>query len=459
LPTPAASQPSPQTPAVPATMPATQPIPAPVYPPVQAAAQAPAAPIVSAEIPPRRKPKWLLITLVVFIVLAGGGIALSFGTINLVTNPNFDSISINGQATTKTKSLKLPGKYTIQIIKEGYVTYTKTIQLGFHGKFNLNQTLKADPQAASIAANIAGPLNLSSTTNGLTVSDTAGGNLVEALASSGETAPTFTTSNLNISPISGLKSAQFPDDMGISLLSTASGYKVLDLSKIQITSQLSKDLTPDILSATVAHTAGQLFYLQKDTKTGNNYIVRNTPDMANQSIYFDQPLITQLGINSPKFHFSYDDQSILAVDGKIIVIDVLARNGTAIGEDSTYVDAKFNIGDQMVYAINQQNELKTISATDAKVTTHQIATAIDKIWPVSADSAFILDNSGQFFSYNWSSQSKINYAIDSNYSQSISEIAVDINQKIVYFIANNQLYGQSLVRADYEADEQFAASE
>jgi len=456
---PTATQPTYQPPVQP-------PVPQPVYQPPTPAPQtqppqmpSPQTPIPPVIAPAPRKPKWLLVTLGAFVIIAGGAIGLSLGTINLVTNPSYDSVTINGQATTKTKVMKMPGTYEIEIIKDGYITYTKTIHLGFHGKFNLNQTLKANPTAEMITSNVAGPLNFSSTTDGLACSDTKTGNIIETLAAASDSELSFNTSNLNINPISGLQSVQFPDDMSIGLLSTISGYKILDLSKIQITSQLSKDLPSTISSATVSHNAEQIFYLQKDAKTGNNYIVRNNPGMTDQSIYFDQSLITQLGIVNPIFHYSYDDDYVLAVDGKIIYIDILGRSGTAIGDASNYVDARFNIGDQMVYAVNDSGELSTIAASDGSVINTGITTGINKVWPVNSEVAFILDNNGKFYSYNWANKTQTEYAIDQNYSQTISDVAIDINQKIVYFIANNQLYGQPLTRADYEADETFSTNE
>jgi len=447
----------------------------------------PAAPPLPKIAPEPYKPKrlpWLYIisgAVLLTLVILGW---ISFGTVKIAPDPAADSVTINSKKTTSNSIKRLPGTLNIKIEKKGYLTYEKKLHLGFNGTLNINPKLKKLPEAVDIGNQLNAPLTAVKDGGGIKAIS-LDRNYLTWSRFKGKSETSVETLNLNLDPLAGIRSVQYPTDQRFALLSREEEVGVLDFAKRDITSQEYSTFGKNIRSIALSSDGEEVFYWQYDTDLKKNFMVRNNIAGDKADRYFDQPLIDQLDLTDPILKWSEDKKFVLAIENKVVLIDIINRQAKVITYGQDIKDAWTSPDNKTLVAISGQNKLVTIdlitqpdkelsesqttTATSSTTTAtasqkseegdsspytateHEISTTPSQIVIKDDTNVLLLDSDNQLIEYNFDSKTKIKYLLDESLSkESIKALAADFSGSMVYFLIGEKIYSQPLVKADYD---------
>jgi hypothetical protein len=396
---------------------------------------------------------------IVVIILIGW---LAMGTVTINAAPDADRVTISGKKGKIGAQKHMPGQLKIKIEKDGYLTYDKTVKLGFHGRTSVNPVLKKLPVASLMSESVTGPIIVTASGQGAQGISADRQRIVRSIYQknpsttvsdqSSNESPTFITENLNLNPLPAISSLQYPSDQRYALITAQSGeIGILDFSRREVTSQdYAAFGVAGVKSIALSPDGQEVFYWQLEPSLGKNFLIRDNIRHEKPDRYFDQPLIDQLGVTKLNFRWSPDAQKILGLGEKTILIDILARKASILTTGSDLASGWFSADSKTIIALTANGQLKTINIETRQATDHDITTSADKVVLGDNNTLFIHTNDNQFISYNFDTKEKVGYLIDASIaSNSIAAIAVDSKNTLVYFVADNKLYTQPLVRGDY----------
>lgn len=111
----------------------------------------------SAQPPPEAKkgfPGWLkiIILIILAIIIAGGVYILFFykSSLEISVNETGAKIILDNKTASSGMNKIKPGKYTLKIEKEGFVPYSKTVEVGYFKKTAISVVLKEMPKISTI---------------------------------------------------------------------------------------------------------------------------------------------------------------------------------------------------------------------------------------------------------------------------------------------------------------------
>lgn len=451
--------------------------PAPIKPitPTQAAPNLP---------PPPRKPlPWggIIVGAVVLLLIILGW--ASFGAIYIAPDPAADAITINGKKIEPGSKKRLPGTLNVKIEKKGYLTYQKKLRLNFHGTLDIKPTLKELPTARVVADKATAPLTAASSVGGVKAVSSDKQFLIWARPKKGNETSTEIV-NLNYDPLSDIQSVQYPLDQRFALLQRTGEVGVLDFASPDATSQDYETFGTDIRSIALSDNGDEVFYWQYSPDIKKNFLVRQTITRDKTDRYFDQPLIDQLSLTNPILRWSRDNKFVLAVERKIILIDIINRQAKIIAYDKDISDAWMTQDNKKIVAITAEGRLITIDTIPAEITKqdsgsqsesatsdvpapykaieHDISTNSDRFILKDNATALLMtsanssqeNNSGsgnKLIAYNFDEKTQIGYLLDEALpAANIKSMAADFKGKKIYFLIDDKIYEQPLVEGEYE---------
>ena len=436
---------------------------------VQSAAANISQPATPAVPKPKRKIPWgYIIVGAIILILIGVG-ALSFGTINISPEPDGNTVSINGNQTSSTSIKKLPGTYTIKIEKDGYLTYEKGLYLGFHGALDVSPVLKELPVASVMSKDAKSPLTAVAKSGGVKFIDKANEYLMWSRQKKDEGASTQ-NEKLNLETLPGIISVQYPENQEFALIERKDEIGILDFARNNVTSQDYTTYGTNITSIALSADGEEVFYWQYDPKLKKNYLIRNNITNTASDRYFDQPLLDELELTDPILHWSLDNKYVLAIEKKVVLIDIVNRQAKIVQYSQDITDAWLTADDNTLVAITEQGKLVTIDMTSGssnetsdnnsdentgteafKAVEHDISTTANRIVIKDNSTALILTSDNKLIEYNFDEKTQIEYLLDESLSvKDIKEIVTDFEGSLLYFIIGEQVYIQELVSASYE---------
>lgn len=394
---------------------------------------------------------------------------MSFGTITIAPDPEADSVSINGTQTSSTAIKKLPGTYTIKLEKEGYMTYEKELYLGFHGKLDINPNLKKLPVASVMSKDAKEPLTAVENSSGVKFVDSASEYLMWSRLKN-DSGASSENEKLNLEALPGIISVQYPENQEFALIERTSEIGVLDFARNDVTSQDYTTYGTDITSIALSKDGEEVFYWQYDPDLKKNYLIRNNITNTAADRYFDQPLLDQLELTDPLLRWSDDNKYVLAIEKKVVLIDIINRQAKIVQYSQDITDAWLTADNKTLVAIAESGKLVTIdmssglsseTATDNngddsqtsafKATEHNVSTTPDRVVIKNNTTALILTSENKLIEYNFDENTQIEYLLDEALLiKDIKEIVADFEGSLIYFIIDGQVYIQQLVSASYE---------
>ncbi len=395
---------------------------------------------------------------------------MSFGTINIASDPKGDVISVNGAQTSSTSIKKLPGTYTIKIEKEGYLTYEKELYLGFHGKLDINPNLKKLPVASVMSKDAKEPLTAVENSSGVKFVDSASEYLMWSRLKN-DSDSSSVNEKLNLEALPGIISVQYPENQEFALIERTSEIGVLDFARKNVTSQDYTTYGTNITSIALSKDGEEVFYWQYDPELKKNYLIRNNITNTAADRYFDQPLLDQLELTDPLLRWSDDNKYVLAIEKKVVLIDIINRQAKIVQYGQDITDAWLTADNKTLVAITESGKLVTIdissglssesitdnsdnndSQTSAfKATEHDVSTTPNRVVIKNNTTALILTVENKLIEYNFDENTQIEYLLDEALSaKDIKEIVADFEDSLVYFIIDSQIYIQELISASYQ---------
>lgn len=436
--------------------------------------------------PPPRKPlPWggIIVGIVALLLIVLGW--ASFGTINIAPTPDADSITINGKKVEIGTKKRLPGTLNVKIEKNGYLTYEKKLRLNFHGTLNINPQLKEIPVAKEVADKAIGPLTAAASVGGVKAISSDKQFLTWARPKKGNET-SIETLNLNYEALPDIQSVQYPTDQRFALLQRSGEIGILDFASTDATSQDYETFGTDIRSIALSDNGDEVFYWQYSPDVKKNFLVRQSISRDRTDRYFDQPLIDQLGLTNPILRWSHDNKYVLAIERKIVLIDIINRQAKIITYDKDISDAWITPDNKKIVAITAEGKLITVDTSAAetannnaesgtestttqtsstttssntseqapspyKVTEHDITTSSNRFILQDNSTALLLTSDNKLISYNFDEKAQISYLLDEALpAATIKTMAADFKGKKIYFLIDDKIYEQPLVEAEYD---------
>ena len=433
--------------------------------------------------PPPAQPmnkNWLYIIGGALVVILAVLAYFSIGKVEIAPQPAADAVYINNKKIDAQSIRRLPGTFTVKIEKNGYLTYEKRQQLGFHKTLKISPALKSLSIATNIGKDALAPLTAGKDGGVKAVSGDR--QYLQLLQLNKDKKSAADTLNLNLDPLPGIKSAQYPADQTFALLTRDSEIGIIDFTRRAVTKQDYSTYGKNIGSIALSGDGKEVFYWQYDAELKKNFLVRDNLSHTQADRYFDQPLLDQLGLTSPILRWSQDKKFVLAIEGKVVLIDVINRQAQTISYSQDIVDAWLTPNNKTLVAITKDNKLITInlaatqssSSSSSTTSATSSSTASTTVSNSSANSPYpatehdisakpelsiVKDNTyglffttdGKLIQYDFDAKSKIEYLVDKSLMpDKVIAMAADFSGKMVYFLVGKDIYAQPLIPAIYE---------
>lgn len=343
----------------------------------------------------RPKSRIALIFSIIFILLVAGFAAFFFFfyrvKITINTNPAPDKVVLDGKEVKPGTFNLMPGKHTIEVSKDGFVTFTDS--RAFKVSENINLDFKLEPAKESTLLNQGGYFPVATRDQNYLVFVGANGQIFSKKSADANSTP-IPLSNGTFPSVSQLlisNNGQF------ALVKDTEALKIVDFNKSDIINQSIAKLPPAISQVnSVTWNGNKSSFFPEE----NSEIVYDLKTDSGWRLYLANRAHTQADIlatlDPDSFQNLYldwndSDRQVLLTGGEVGTIDLSTREYKTVSKDAKFIYGKWSPQGKSAAVIDDQGNLYRFK--DGKLDKTNFKTKPDLISFTAANKLIIVTGS------------------------------------------------------------------